>query len=185
VPGGKTPQGSELTISQIMSQQDTNLMGTVHGGVITRLIDSAAGVVSARHSEGASVTAAMDEVAFLAAVRVGDVVHVQARVNWAGRSSMEVGVRVFADRWNASVPPVRVATAYLVMVAVDDQGRPRQVPPIQATADDDRRRYREAEIRRAHRLARRQAIRASRDEPAPPALTGLDPLSANESPPPH
>jgi uncharacterized protein (TIGR00369 family) len=181
----KTPRDSELTISQIMSQQDTNLMGTVHGGVITRLIDSAAGVVSARHSEGASVTAAMDEVAFLAAVRVGDVVHVQARVNWAGRSSMEVGVRVFADRWNASVPPVRVATAYLVMVAVDEAGQPRQVPPIEPATNDDHRRYREAEIRRAHRLARREAIHASRDEPPPQPKADLDPLSPNGFAPPH
>lgn len=159
---GKPPHGSELTISQIMGQQDTNLMGTVHGGVITRLVDSAAGVVSARHSEGPSVTAAMDEMAFLTAVRVGDVVHVQARVNWAGRSSMEVGVRVYADRWDASVPPVRVATAYLVMVAVDEAGRPRPVPVIVPETADDRRRHREAQIRRAHRLARREAIRASR-----------------------
>lgn len=157
------PTASELTISQIMGPNDTNLMGTVHGGVIMRLVDSVAGVVSARHSGGAAVTAAMDEMAFLVAVRVGDVVHVQARVNWSGSTSMEVGVRVLADRWDSSVPATRVATAYLVMVAIDEHGQPRQVPAVTPHTVDDHRRYEEAQIRRAHRLARRRAIQSSRE----------------------
>jgi acyl-CoA hydrolase len=75
---------------------------------------------------------------------------------------MELGVRVFAERWDEIGPRHRVATAYLVFVAVDAEGRPRQVPELVLDTDDDRRRFREAQIRRTHRLARRQAIVDSR-----------------------
>jgi acyl-CoA hydrolase len=95
---------------------------------------------------------------------VGDLVHAEAQVNWTGRSSMEVGVRVLAEPWNeAGVEPVRVATSYLVFVGVDADGRPRAVPPVLPESDEDRQRFAEAEIRRTHRLARRVAIQRSRD----------------------
>ena len=146
-----------------MTVLDTNLLGTVHGGVVMKLVDDVAGVVAQRHSGGAAVTASMDEMAFLAPVRVGDLVHAEAQVNWSGTTSMEVGVRVLAEPWDrAGVEPVRVATAYLVFVAVDGQGRPRPVPPVLPETAEDRRRVEEAEIRRTHRLARREAILRSR-----------------------
>jgi acyl-CoA hydrolase len=146
-----------------MTAVDTNLLGTVHGGVVMKLVDDVAGVVAQRHSGGAAVTASMDEMAFLEPVRVGDLVHAEAQVNWAGTTSMEVGVRVLAEPWNrAGVPPVRVATAYLVFVAVDEDGRPRTVPPVLPETAEDRRRFAEAQIRREHRLARREAILRSR-----------------------
>jgi acyl-CoA hydrolase len=149
-----------------MTVLDTNLLGTVHGGVVMKLVDDVAGVVAQRHSGGAAVTASMDEMAFLEPVRVGDLVHAEGQVNWTGTTSMEVGVRVLAEPWDrAGVEPVRVATAYLVFVAVDDQGRPRAVPPVLPETDEDRRRVGEAEIRRTHRLARRAAILASRGQP--------------------
>ncbi|MET9002806.1 hotdog domain-containing protein [Amycolatopsis sp. NPDC004169] len=159
---GKPTSASRLTLSQIMDDHDTNLMGTVHGGVLMKLVDSLAGVVSARHSEGASVTASVDEMVFRVPLRVGDVLHLHAQVNWAGSTSMEIGVRATADRWDRSVPPVHVASAYLVLVAVDERGRPRPVPPVLPESEEDRRRYAEAGIRRNHRLARRAAITASR-----------------------
>ena len=147
-----------------MTVLDTNLLGTVHGGVVMKLVDDVAGVVASRHSGGAAVTASMDEMDFVSPVRVGDLVHAEAQVNWTGRSSMEVGVRVLAEPWNeAGTEPVRVATAYLVFVAVDGDGRPRAVPPVLPENDDDRQRFAEAEIRRTHRLARRAAIQRSRD----------------------
>ena len=160
---GKPTSASRTTLSHIMTQADTNLLGTVHGGVIMKLVDDAAGAVAGRHSGGPAVTASMDEMAFLEPVRVGDLVHASAQVNWAGRTSMEVGVRVLAEPWNeAGVEPVRVATAYLVFVAVDEAGRPRAVPPVEPETAEDRRQFGEAEIRREHRLARREAIRRSR-----------------------
>lgn len=166
-PTGKPTSAARSTLSRIMTVIDTNLLGTVHGGVVMKLVDDVAGVVAQRHSGGPAVTASMDEMAFLAPVRVGDLVHAEAQVNWAGATSMEVGVRVLSEPWNeAGVPPVRVATAYLVFVAIDDQGRPRAVPPVVLETDEDRRRFGEAQIRRTSRLERRQAIQRSRETPA-------------------
>ena len=161
--GGPTPvSASRSTLSRIMTSLDVNLLGTVHGGVVMKLVDDAAGVAAARHSRGNAVTAAMDEMVFLRPVRIGDLVHVHAQVNWAGRTSMEVGVRVTAERWNETAPAEHVASAYLVFVAVDEQGEPRTVPPLVTEDDTDRRREAEARIRRSHRLARRAEIAASR-----------------------
>jgi acyl-CoA hydrolase len=164
---GKPTSAARSTLSRIMTVLDTNLLGTVHGGVVMKLVDDVAGVVAQRHSGGAAVTASMDEMDFVEPVRVGDLVHAEAQVNWSGTTSMEVGVRVLAEPWDrAGVPPTRVATAYLVFVAVDENGQPRPVPPVQPETAEDRRRFAEAEIRRAHRLARRQAILRSREETA-------------------
>ena len=146
-----------------MGQSDVNLLGNVHGGVIMRIVDSTAGAVAQRHSGGPAVTAAMDEMAFLQPVQVGDIVRTMAQVNWAGRTSMAIGVRVETERWNeAGVEPVHVASAYLVFVAIDDEGRPREIPALEPGNDRERRRWREAEIRRSHRLARREEIDAGR-----------------------
>lgn len=156
------PSDTRLTLSHVMSAHDTNLMGTVHGGVVMKLVDDAAGVVAARYCQGAAVTAAMDEMVFVTPVRVGDVLTVKAQVNWAGRSSMEVGVRVESTRWDDLTPPVHVASAYLVMVALDAEQRPRRVRRLTPSTPDEIRRQREALIRREHRLARRRAIVESR-----------------------
>ncbi|MFE4969175.1 acyl-CoA thioesterase [Streptomyces sp. NPDC056660] len=160
---GKPTSASRTTLSHIMTHGDTNLLGTVHGGVIMKLVDDAAGAVAGRHSGGPAVTASMDEMAFLEPVRVGDLVHVKAQVNWTGRTSMEVGVRVLAERWNESNPATQVGSAYLVFAAVDADGKPRRVPPVIPETDRDRRRNQEAQIRRTHRLARRREIRELRE----------------------
>lgn len=161
---GKPTSVSRITLSHIMTAVDTNLLGTVHGGVIMKLVDDAAGAVAGRHSGGPAVTASMDEMVFLEPVRIGDLVHVRAQVNWTGRSSMEVGVRVLAERWNESSPAQQVGSAYLVFAAVDEQGTPRRVPPVVPETERDERRYQEAQIRRTHRLARRRAIMELREK---------------------
>ncbi|GGR69171.1 acyl-CoA thioesterase [Streptomyces roseolus] len=163
---GKPTSASRTTLSHIMTSHDTNLLGTVHGGVIMKLVDDAAGAVAGRHSGGPAVTASMDEMAFLEPVRVGDLLHVKAQVNWTGRSSMEVGVRVMAERWNDTTPATQVGSAYLVFAAVDGDGKPRTVPPVLPETEQDKRRYQEAQIRRTHRLARRQAIKELRERRA-------------------
>ena len=150
-------------LSHIMGPTEVNLLGTVHGGVVMKFVDDVAGAVAGRHSGGPAVTAAMDEMQFLHPVRVGDLVHAYAQVNWAGKSSMEVGVRVIAEPWNeAGTAPRHVASAYLVFVAVDDKGQPREIPGLIPETELDKRRNEEAVIRRNHRLARRQAILANR-----------------------
>jgi acyl-CoA hydrolase len=164
-PAGKPTSYSRVTLSRIMTAVDVNLYGTVHGGVLMKFIDDVAGAAAARHCGGTAVTAAIDEIVFSEPVRVGDLVHAHAQVNWTGYTSMEVGVRVVAERWDtAEDEPVRVGTAYLVFVAVDVAGGPRQVRPVLPETPEDERRFREAEIRRSHRLARRRAIQAHRGQ---------------------
>ncbi|MGE9808704.1 acyl-CoA thioesterase [Janibacter sp. G1551] len=157
-----TPEQSRVTLSRILSAADANLLGNIHGGNIMKLVDEAAGVVANRFAQGPAVTAQMDEMTFLAPVRVGDVLHVSAQINWAGRSSMEIGVRAECDRWDAVTERVHVSSAYLVFVAIGPDGETREVPALEIVTDEERRRHREAQIRREHRLARRDAIASSR-----------------------
>ena len=154
---------SRVSLAMMTHASEANLLGNVHGGEIMKLADSTAGAVAHRHSGGPAVTAAMDEMVFLEPVRVGDIVRTLAQVNWAGRTSMEIGVRVEAQPWgSAADEPLHVASAYFVFVAIDDHGRPRAVPALQAETPDELRRVREAEIRRAHRLARKAEIQQGR-----------------------
>ncbi|GGN28038.1 acyl-CoA hydrolase [Actinoplanes campanulatus] len=165
---GRPTALSRVTLSRIMTAVDVNLYGTVHGGVLMKFVDDVAGAAAARHSGGTAVTAAIDEIVFLEPVRVGDLVHAYAQVNWTGTSSMEVGVKLAAERWDAvGAVPLPVATAYLVFVAVDSAGHPRSVPPVVPDDDVEKRRFTEAMIRRDHRLARRAAIQKARAEHRP------------------
>ncbi|CAM5454084.1 hypothetical protein STENM223S_07498 [Streptomyces tendae] len=111
-----------------MTHNDTKLLGTVHGGVIMKLVDDAAGAVAGRHSGGPAVTASMDEMAFFEPVRVGDLVHVKAQVNWTGRTSMEVG-RAGAGRTLERVHAghARRLAPTSSFAAVDADGKPRRV----------------------------------------------------------
>jgi uncharacterized protein (TIGR00369 family) len=160
-----SPSHARTSLSMLADGTHVNLLGNVHGGVVMRLVDSTAGAVAQRHSGGPAVTAAMDEMAFLQPVHVGDILRAVAQVNWAGRTSMEIGVRVESEPWNeAHREPLHVASAYLVFVAIDADGRPREIPPLAPGSADELRRVREAEIRRAHRLARRAEIDAGREQ---------------------
>jgi acyl-CoA hydrolase len=163
-PTSLPPSYARVGLALMAHSAEANLLGNVHGGEIMKLADSTAGAVASRHSGGPAVTAAVDEVAFLHPVHVGDIIRTSAQVNWAGRSSMEIGVRVEAQPWNdASDQPRHVASAYFVFVAVDADGEPRPVPALAPETPDEHRRMREAEIRRAHRLARKSEIDAGRE----------------------
>lgn len=160
---GWPPSYARVSLAVMTSGREANLLGNVHGGEIVKLADSTAGAVAQRHSGGPAVTAALDEMAFLAPVHVGDIVRTFAQVNWAGRTSMEIGVRVEAQPWNdPSTTGLHVASAYFVFVAIDADGGPRAVPPLLPESPDELRREREAEIRRSHRLAKKQEIESGR-----------------------
>jgi len=126
----KTPDDSRVVLAHIMSDHDTNLYGTIHGGVMMKLIDDAAAAAAGRHADGPAVTVSVDRMTFLAPVRAGDLLSVEAGLERVGRTSMTVGVRVTAERWNSSGPAVEVATAFLTFVAIDSDGSPRPVPPL-------------------------------------------------------
>jgi uncharacterized protein (TIGR00369 family) len=155
---------SRVSLAIAATSVHANILGNVHGGEIMKLADSTAGAVAFRHRDGPAVTAAMDEMTFLRPVHVGDIVTTRSQVNWAGRSSMEIGVRVEAQPWgSAADEPVHVASAYFVFVAIDEGGAPRAVPGLLTETPSEVRREREAEIRRAHRLARKAEITRGRE----------------------
>lgn len=161
--GPRSPAYSRVSLATVASSVQANLLGNIHGGEIMKLADSTAGAVAFRHCDGPAVTAAMDEMAFLEPVHVGDIVRTFAQVNWAGRSSMEIGVRVETQPWgSATDEPLHVASAYFVFVAIDEDGQPRAVPPLAPETEDEVRRQREAEIRRSHRLAKKAEIDSGR-----------------------
>ena len=163
VPPALPPSYGRVSLGVVMSGREANLLGNIHGGEIVKLADSTAGAVAQRHCGGPAVTAALDEMAFLEPVHVGDIVRTYAQVNWAGRSSMEVGVRVETQPWNdPSDVTLHVASAYFVFVAIDAEGHARPVPALAPETEEEVRRMREAEIRRAHRLARKEEIEAAR-----------------------
>jgi acyl-CoA hydrolase len=147
-----------------MGITEANSAGNVHGGEIMRMCDEVAGIAAIRHSGNRVVTAAMDRMTFMHPVYVGMLVTVTATVNAAWRTSMEVGVRVEAEHVQSGETR-HTSTAYLTMVALDDDGRPAPVPPIAPETDEEKRRHREAEHRRATRLRERQEIVEARGQP--------------------
>ncbi len=138
---------SAVVMAYLMLPEDANPAGSIHGGVVMKHIDTAAGVVAMRHARGNAVTASVDRLNFMEPVYVGELVTFKACLNWVGRSSMEVGVRV--DTENMFTGNVRHAvSAYLTLVALDDNGKPKQVSPLMLETEDQRRRQREAQFRR-------------------------------------
>ena len=152
---------SRSVLVRWMGIEDTNHAGFVHGGVVMKLCDEVAGLAAIRHSRCRVVTAGMDRMTFNEPVELGDLVTFRASINAAWRTSMEVGVRVEAEQPREGT--VRhTNTAYLTMVALDDDGRPTEVPPLQAESEDERRREREAQTRRRNRLAERDELQRDR-----------------------
>lgn len=172
--GPRSVSDSEVTLTQMMEVTDANVAGNVHGGVVMRLVDTAAALAAIKHSGGVALTVGIDEMTFLEPVHIGEVVILKASVNDVGRTSMECGVRV--DAQDPLTGTVRhVNSAYLVFVAVDREGRPRPVPPLLVESDIQRRRQLEAKLRRERRIAHMEAIeaaRAAKDELEGPGLEG-------------
>ena len=150
----KTPAESRVEMTELVMPGQTNAPGILFGGVVLAWMDVAAGVAAIRHSGGPTVTASMDGVGFLEPIRLGDIVVLRAQVNWTGRTSMEVGVRV--DCEHPKTGERRYTTkADLTFVAVDEHGRPRPVPPIAPETDEEKRRYEDAKARHDARMAAR------------------------------
>lgn len=142
----KTVSASRLVMAQVMSPQDANIAGNVHGGNIMKLADSASAVVAIRHSGRLCVTASVDRFDFHAPVYVGNLVTLYASINYAGRSSMVVGVRVEAEDLRTG-RKTHTNSCYFTMVALDPDGRPTIVPRLVLETDEDRRRNAEAALR--------------------------------------
>ncbi len=148
---GKTVKETSITMAIQMNPEDANPVGNVHGGVIMRYVDTAAGVVAIRHARGNAVTASIDRLDFHNPVFVGDLLILKASLNMVGKSSMEVGVRVEAE--NLLTGEIRhTASAYLTFVALDENGRPSHVPPLMPETTEEQRRNCEALVRKKHRM---------------------------------
>jgi len=142
---------------------DANSAGFVHGGIVMKMCDEAAGIAAVKHCRRRVVTAAIDRMTFMDPIHVGELLTCSASLNAVWRTSMEVGVRVEAE--NPLTGEHRhTSTAYLTMVALDEDGRPSPVPPLVTESPVEERRMREAELRRRNRLAEREQIRAGRSE---------------------
>ena len=149
----KCSSDSEVTLSQQMMPSDANPLGNVHGGYIMKLVDEAGGLAAMRHARRPVVTVAMDSMSFLSPVRVGHLLTLRARVNWVGKSSIEVGVHVEAEN-PVTGELTHTNSAFAVFVALDDAGHPIPVPPLILETDEERRRWSEGEERQQIRLQR-------------------------------
>ena len=151
---GKTVKDSSVNLSHVMMSQDANPAGNIHGGVIMKHIDEAAGVVAFRHTRSNVVTAAIERLEFHHPAFIGNLLTLKASMHMVGNTSMEIGVR--AETEDLFTGEVRhTVSAYLTYVALDENGRPKQVPPLILKSEDEMRRDREARSRREARLAQK------------------------------
>lgn len=142
----KTPSESSVEMREMVMPNHTNPQNTVFGGTVMGWIDIAAAMVAARHCGRPVVTAHIDDIDFIAPIKMGYHVLIQASLNYVGRTSMIIGVKVTSE--NPYTGEVRTTTkAYLTFVALDDLGRPVEVPPLKPETPDEIRRYENAKKR--------------------------------------
>ncbi|MBX2801717.1 MAG: acyl-CoA thioesterase [Myxococcales bacterium] len=158
------PSATRTEMTWIVMPGDCNALDTVFGGQVCSWIDVCAAVAAQRFCNCNVVTAGMDGLVFKAPIRRGMVAVLQAQVNWAGRTSMEVGVRV-EEEDPFTGKRVHTSAAYLTFVAVDTDRKPCPVPQLRPHSEIEIRRHREAQQRRQTRLAHRERIRAGRNTP--------------------
>ncbi len=157
---------SQVIKTELVLPSHTNSLGTIFGGTIMSWIDIAAAVCAQRHSQKTVVTAHLDEMEFVAPVYTGWVVNLKASVNFTGKTSMEIGVRVDAENPTTN-ETFHTATAYLTFVALNSQGKPTEIAPIDPQTPDEKRRYQAGKERRAYRLenlAKKRAAQEKKDK---------------------
>ena len=147
-------EDSLVEMTHIVLPEDTNPRGTIFGGRVLALVDTCAAVVAMRHARSQVLTVSLDSVHFRSTVRVGDVLVLRGRLNAAFGSSMEAEVEVQAEDPLTGERRL-TTTAFVTLVGVDGEDRPRRVPPLHASTDEQRERARGAAERRQARLARR------------------------------
>jgi uncharacterized protein (TIGR00369 family) len=151
---GKYVKETSSVMAQQMNPLDANPAGNVHGGVIMKLIDTAAGAVAVRHARANAVTASIDRLDFHHPVFIGDILTLKASLNFVGKTSMEVGVRVESENLVTGIKK-HTASAYLTFVALDGNGHPMALPPLIIEHEDEKRRNQEAKARREMRIKER------------------------------
>lgn len=152
---------TQVTMTQLVLPTHTNALGTIFGGTMVSWIDIAAAIVANRHAQKTVVTASIDALHFLAPARQGDVVTIRASVNATGRTSMEIGVRVDSENPNTG-EKWHTASAYLTFVALDSRGKPSEVPAVIPVTPEEKRRNKEAMIRRKLRMQLAEQIKSQK-----------------------
>jgi acyl-CoA hydrolase len=152
---GKKVSDSQSQMTQIVFPNDTNSDGNLYGGQLLYWIDSLGGIVAKRHSRSTVVTASIDSLSFLNPIRHRDIVMLEAWINYVGRTSMEIEVRVVSEN-PFSGETKKTCRAFLTFVAVDDKGTPRHVPPLITETKEEKDRYYLAKKRREERLKDRE-----------------------------
>lgn len=155
----RKPSASESVVSELMMPHQVNNLGHVFGGEVLSMVDRAAAVAAMRHAGGPVVTVSIDRVDFREPIYTGELVTCTARVNYVGRTSMEVGVRVVAENLLSGTKR-HTNTCLLTFVAIDSEHRPRPVPPLDLENAEDERRSREAKRRREVREELDRELRA-------------------------
>ena len=149
---------SQVTFADLAEPQSQNVAGTLFGGVLLGFIDRAAAFCAMKHAGRPVVTKSFDSVEFNQPIYIGELVVALASVNFTGTTSMEVGVKVFAQN-PVSGEERHTNTCYATFVALDEEGRPARVPPVLPETEDEKRRYEAGKTRREERLARRRRTR--------------------------
>ena len=151
---GKPVSASRTEMTEVVLPQDANVFGNILGGRVMHLVDIAAAITAHRHCRSMAVTASVDHIDFRNPIRVGEVITLKASLNRAFHTSMEIGVKVFSEDVLTGEKK-HTTSAYVTFVALDQDHRPKSVPPVICESEEDRRRYREALVRRKQRLAQR------------------------------
>ncbi len=151
----KSMRASHISLAQLMQPEYANNLGNVHGGWIMKLVDEAGALACMRHAQRRVVTVAIDSMVFHSPIRIGDLVILNAEVDYAGHTSMEAEVQVVSEDPISGLR-THTNTAYLVYVALDNQGKPTPVPALLAETEDEKRRMAAAKDRQARRLANKK-----------------------------
>jgi len=153
-PFPKPMRASRITLSQLMHPEHANLLGNVHGGWIMKLVDEAGALACMRHAQKRVVTVAIDSMTFREPIRIGDLIILNAEVTYTGRTSMEAEVQVLAEN-PINGERTHTNTAWLVYVALDDEGQPTLVPPLLAESVEEERKMTDAFERQERRLKKK------------------------------
>jgi uncharacterized protein (TIGR00369 family) len=150
----KTSRASRVTIAQLMHPEHANPLGNVHGGWIMKLVDEAGALACMRHAKKRVVTVAVDSMTFREPIKIGYLVTLHAEVTYTGRTSMEAEVQVTAEQ-PVTGECTHTNTAYVVYVALDDDGRPAPVPQLILETEEDMQRMEAAKKRQAYRVSQK------------------------------
>lgn len=156
----KAVSESQVEMTEIVMPQDTNTLGTIFGGRVMQWMDIAGAVCGFRHCRTAVVTASVDALCFHSPIKIGEIVSIKASVNYTGKTSMEIGVRVDSED-PITGSKKHASSAYFTFVATDNTGRPIAVPAVKPVSPTEKRRYKDAARRREIRLQIREKTNAS------------------------